>query len=964
MGLGKVKCERINLDRIKIIVLALITKIKQHPQQVQQWVFIFLIAFTLLQTYHRSRLNIQKSQPYFMVYASAASIAISELHYDSEQGVGYLKIYDLFKPLIKWNVDWGPEFSVINGAIEQALNLEDVASEGIYYTKYEGLSTYYKVAFLIFGYKAESIFYLFWVLLIIPVVIFLITFYKQPTLLFFLLLFTCALFANSQTQGVLLQSIIRNRFLPILTILPAFYIMLLMFGQRKQDWITFMGVIGQTLVLILVMYTRPSSLYQLLFLTGASIILTILWYIQRKRSALNIPLKMSALSLWPLALIIVAYFALKYNLAPVHSDTITNRSCTWHMFYIGLGAHPKGPQEYGILGADMDAYNLVSRKAPELGYSGKVKDAISSIFVIVPEDSQEADGEIGWCDAVYEEIVKDEFFRIFRQDPWFVIDTYRYKLFTYVELYFEPLIPELINTVYANPAAIVEGVDTFGFGVINQLVDWPIIIVLILGIFLLKKPFWQTWSLPMILLGLQFLCALLIPLLFRPLTETIVDSALPLTIIILALFSATVWYGFHLIEIKWPNLKPFKLVYITFIVLLLVIILQGVFGYRPFKSNDDELFWQEMRFYKQPVDQVFLGYEGFYLILYQGKYYALAELGQVDLTNEGDFKECQARSQCFVGNSLEEVKVQVLLPRIVVKDFKGFDIIEFDYKFYLLSHALGVLYQDIDPVMLTNEEFMQTCEDRGQCFIGGSLKGTKELVDLMPKLVLEDYQGFDVVSYYNKFYVLSQTLDVFDEGFYPVVFTDEQFLQKCQDRGRCAIGTSLEEAKQLADLMPKLVLEDYQGFDVVSYYNKFYVLSQTLDVLDEGLYPVAFTDEQFLQECQNRGQCIVGSSLEEAKQSVKLLPKLIVEDDQEFDLDDFDFELVEEDYKRFYIIFYEDEFIALSQALGPLDQNLQLLLNNNRVFLLQECQVKKQCVISNSLEETQRLVDILTDSTQ
>ncbi len=855
-----------------------ITKSKKYSQQLYQWLLILLIAGVFLQAYNQSRLNTQKSAPYIVNYAQGVSIAISELKYGSEQSTGYVKIYNLFIPLFKWGVDWGPEFSSVNRVIKEALELDDVSAEGQHSTNYEGLNSYYKLAFTIFGYQAESAFYLYWLILAISVLIFLVTFYQRPVLLFYLLLFICALFAISQTQALLLESIIRNRFFSLLTILPSFYLALLISDHNKVGWVAIIGGFSQALILAILAYIRPSSLYQILFLMAVTVIFVILKQLKSRFSKLTFTFNPK---FWPLAFVIVGYILVRlFTLNPVFVNTLTNRSCTWHMYYMGLASHPTASEKYGIVRDDSVVYELVARKAPEWGYNYNLNATSSltnlpaimtTLMAGLPPDP---DLEIGTCGEAYETIVKHEFVNILKQDPWFVIGSYFFKIPQYLQVYFGPLDRDVLNAVYANPANPGVHLNYRAFGVIDQLLDWPVVLSLILGIFIIRNVFLKKWLLPLVFLVLQFLFAALVPFLYFPINHTIADSALILTIILLALFSRGICYLLHLIERNWSSSQLLKLGYIISMVLLSVLILRGVVGYQPFKPKIAEAFTSETQFYGQSIGQVLKDYEGFNIILYKGTYYALAELGQVDVTNRMVMQDCQGRGQCFWGDSLETVKLQASSPRLVLKDYHDSDIFSYDYKFYVLSRSLGELYQDLDPMVLVDEQFLKECQAHGQCAIGNTLEEAKQLTELLPKLVLENYQGFDLVSYNYKYYVLHRDLGVLDEGIDPVIFANEQFLQECEAHGQCAVGNSLEEGKQLLDLLtPELAEEDYQGFFIVSYGYKFYALSRTFITLDQRLESTHFLNENFWQTCQAQKQCAIGNSLEEAKQLVDIILK-------------------------------------------------------------------------------------------
>jgi hypothetical protein len=293
---------------------------------------------------------------------------------------------------------------------------------------------------------------------------------------------------------------------------------------------------------------------------------------------------------------------------------------------------------------------------------------------------------------------------------------------------------DFINAIYENPALADFSQNYFGFGVIDQLVDWPVIATLMLGVFLVDKLSWHEWFRPFILFVLQFLSALLIPIIYRPFYNTIADPALSLTVLLLALLIGGVYYGLYRLEQHGANLKLFKVGYFSVMLLLPVLILRTVWGYYPLKPSD-KLFTAEVQFYSQPVDQVFPTYKGFNIILYRQRYYGLANLGQVDVTDKNAFQQCQSRNECLVGNSLKEVRASIdfLTPELVETNYKGFYLVAYQDKFYALSQTLGEppAQSSLVSTLLHNEDFLETCQARSQCGIGRSMVEIKQLVDLL-----------------------------------------------------------------------------------------------------------------------------------------------------------------------------------------------------------------------------------------
>lgn len=517
----------IGISRVVGSIKLFIAKIGE--QRFIQGCLVFLILILFFSIYYQTWLNTFKSSPNLASYAPSISMIISEKKYGAEPLTGYNKIYNLFVPHFpggtgRSDQDWGPDFSIANKVIQKAMNLDDVSSEGTFVlTPQEegGLVTYYRLAFGIYGYKAESAFYLYWLFIGISMLVFLFTFFNRPSLLFFLLVFACSFLSIVQTQGIIHESIIRNRFFPILAILPSFYLIFIIYDRDKRNWRALIGTAIQALILSLITNIRPSAIYSLLFLGGGAVILLALKY---TKFALFSKLK---IQLWPLVVVVVFFAGIKVSTwNPIHHN-LTGRNATWHMLYMGLGAHPESEEKYNISWGDLASVNAVKRRTEKLGYKN-FNANVTSLEALKDEKS------LFYCGKLYEKILKEEFFNIFKQDPWFVIGNYWYKLILYFKVYFSPLDLSLNNYMAPN--------YFFHFGVITPLLEWVPVIALLLGIFLIKGIIFQEWFFLLVLSMFGFLCSLLPPMLAFPVNNIIADSALYFTIVLLLVLSVVLVY--------------------------------------------------------------------------------------------------------------------------------------------------------------------------------------------------------------------------------------------------------------------------------------------------------------------------------------------------------------------------------------------------------------------------------------
>lgn len=429
----------------------------------------------------------------------SVGIAISELRYGLTGYRGYNKIY---KALKDNGMTKNFKGDILNNAIQMALSVKDASSGGQYNLVREdkGMVTYYKLAFRIFGYKIESFFYLYFLLMAVSIFIFLMSFHNRVDLLNVLLLFVCSHFviaATAPVVGLELQTVYNQRFLPVLAILPSLYLALLILGRRRCTLGTIAGVCMQTSILMLVVHARTSTTYQMIFLFSSSM-LAILWYWLMKPDLGKYVF--SKVCLWPLGLVFVGFLILTMHLIVKLDPSYTyatSKHFFWHAVYLGLGAHPDSWRKYGIkYEEDSIAARVVERRARERYGTNLAVD-----------------------EGLYESILKDEFFRILKQDPRFVIENYFYKFAIFFSNYFSS-----------------------SFGAIGNLFKPTTLSIVVLGSLLAGEVFLKWWLQYFWLLILEFGFSLLPTMLAMPAPALIADPALLFTVVVYTLLSGALCY--------------------------------------------------------------------------------------------------------------------------------------------------------------------------------------------------------------------------------------------------------------------------------------------------------------------------------------------------------------------------------------------------------------------------------------
>lgn len=135
-----------------------------------------------------------------------------------------------------------------------------------------------------------------------------------------------------------------------------------------------------------------------------------------------------------------------------------------------------------------------------------------------------------------------------------------------------------------------------------------------------------------------------------------------------------------------------------------------------------------------------------------------------------------------------------------------------------------------------------------------------------------------------------------------------------------------------AIMHPVLVEAGYQGFNLVTYRGKVYGLAQSLGDLD-----LTRLDAPTLNTYQDRGECVIGTSLEEAKRLIAQVGPAWPE-------------LIEAGYQGFNLVAYRRKVYGLALLLGHLD------ITRLDDPTLRAHQEQGLCFIGRSMEEVKQLI--------
>lgn len=354
-------------------------------------------------------------------HSLSMAVAVSEMRFGLS---GYLAYNTLIKLLSAPSVDRTMMRDPVrlNAMLAEAIAHPNPAAQGVYplLRDDKGLVVYYKLAFAAFGYRIQSLYWLYFALLGASSLAYGLTFRGRPELLALLPIALGAHWAvmlAAPAIGLELATVHNPRFMAALGALPALHLALLILGKHRRSAPIVAAAALQTVLLTLVIHTRTGSISQVMFLT-ALFVTAAAWRLFSDRE-LGAQV-FAVVRPWPLVLALGGVLLLKLHmataLAPMYTK-ITSTHLFWHPTYLGLGVLPVAQRRFGFRFGDDAAF----AKGAELA-----KARFGSDF------SVDYDYEI------YELVLKDEYLRLVKSAPWLTVKNYLYKFPLFVKTLFEP----------------------------------------------------------------------------------------------------------------------------------------------------------------------------------------------------------------------------------------------------------------------------------------------------------------------------------------------------------------------------------------------------------------------------------------------------------------------------------------------------------------------------------------------
>jgi hypothetical protein len=127
-----------------------------------------------------------------------------------------------------------------------------------------GLVDYYKLSFRLFGFRIESAFYLYFMLLAFSAAAFILTYWRSPAALAIPILFLSAgifVIGSEAFDTTNLRTVANPRFLSTLGLIPGFHILLLMLSGRRAGLLQILLACAQATIFEFALSIRASLLW-------------------------------------------------------------------------------------------------------------------------------------------------------------------------------------------------------------------------------------------------------------------------------------------------------------------------------------------------------------------------------------------------------------------------------------------------------------------------------------------------------------------------------------------------------------------------------------------------------------------------------------------------------------------------------------------------------------------------------
>jgi len=484
---------------------------EKNSNQLKRQVFVLIISsLTIFMTFRLgSELGMQETiHARHTFYSIPAAIGV--LHHE---GAGYTVYSELFELMTSSQSD-------LNSLIDQSIHIKNLDKSQILFIPSDDKGTIDFVvgAFSIFGPKIESLYFGYFLILVISALIYFFQFKNSNSQLVLLPIFLLSLYSMTRLYPLTkeLFSFHNPRVFGSLAIIPVMHLCFLMIKNQMPKKSVFIGVLVQVFIIIEVIHVRASEIW--VFFT---VFLVAIFLIVKKVNKIY--------ALWPLILLSIGFLLLNFyqhkTYNPEYFKTKGQYHVVWHNIGIGLSLHPHLADEYNLTVDDLPMVNLVKKNVSILGGAKLLEDIFGKSTNVhgVAEDLQ-----------LYEKNARNIIFEIIKKHPKEVLELqvwYKPKVLIKNVLWSAGIYPSNYEELYVSGqiGSISSEEDRTDKGIFLKPVNWYVFICLALLAIIFSN---SSTKFVVFLIVFQLAASLIPPMVTYPLIHTLAISLIFLTMLI------------------------------------------------------------------------------------------------------------------------------------------------------------------------------------------------------------------------------------------------------------------------------------------------------------------------------------------------------------------------------------------------------------------------------------------------
>jgi hypothetical protein len=322
-----------------------------------------------------------------------------------------------------------------NRAIQDALALKDLPPHPTFGNRQlfapeandPGFVDYVSWSFDLFGFRLESLYYFYFVILSISIALFLICFRADTlplvvlsaVMVSFLTLLNSQLFTSEH-----LRTVHNQRFLGSLCVVPYLHLLFTFLIYRKPTLSRVLVTVLQAALFTLIMFMRSSAFWMML--SFAVIIgLNVMFRFGQPQTERKATQTAKAILSWPIILVVGGFLcSFVYKSATLHPiygiGIFTPYHMVWHNAYMGLALHPDWNE-----GGDKHGKSIAETMTDNMAWAAAATEA-NERYGLPGEylNNTELGGLPGIKIGLHEKLIKERFLRFAYQHPLFMLELY------------------------------------------------------------------------------------------------------------------------------------------------------------------------------------------------------------------------------------------------------------------------------------------------------------------------------------------------------------------------------------------------------------------------------------------------------------------------------------------------------------------------------------------------------------